>query len=422
MKAADSRSQSQAKLLLTMVLLAFVGQMMLNPVIAPLSRAMGLQEWHIGATISTAALALVVFSQFWGRRSQRIGVKRTLFMAMVIAMFGLAGFAVVAWLGVRGDLAGPALVVATLLTRGMIYGGAIAAIAPTVQAYLVNDAATESERVKAVGALGAAQGSASVLGAVLGGVFAAIGGLLLPVALMPVMMLMGIILLVLRFREQAPEALVEKPATVSFRDPRVLPYLVAGFLLFLGFSSLATLLGFAIQDRFSYSDADTAAITAGMLLTVSIVMALTQGWLVRRLDWPAYRLLRVGFAILALAGVLVALETSIWVLGAGCFLLGVGCGLAMPGYTAGPTLGMSREEQGGLAGLINANNGLTYVIAPIASTGLYGLQHAVPFIVVLGLFIAALILTLLHPTFQRQADSALLRSELGMLQESSSGR
>ncbi|STD08225.1 Metal-tetracycline/H(+) antiporter [Dermatophilus congolensis] len=399
---AESHSDSQAKLLLTMVLLAFMGQMMLNPVIAPLSRAMGLAEWQIGATISAAALALVLLSQFWGRRSQRLGVKRTLVTAMVIALCGLGGFTAVAWLGVRGVLTDGPLFVMTLLTRGLIYGGAIAAIAPTVQAHLVTHAATESERVKAVGALGAAQGAASILGAVAGGVLAAAGGLLFPVSTMPVVMLIGIVILVVRFHEQSPDRLVEKPASVSFRDRRIFPYLVTGFLLFLGFSTVATLVGFAVQDRFHFTSNGTAAITAGILLGLSLVMAFVQGGVVRRLGWPAHRLLRVGFAVMTVSGVLLFIDAPVWVFGAGCLLLGAGSGLAMPGYTAGPTLGMDRESQGGLAGLINANNGLTYVIAPIGSTALYGIHHTAPFLAVLALFTVGLVFTFVHPLFRNE--------------------
>lgn len=48
----------QTKLVLATVMLAYMGQMMLNPIIAPLSRAMGMAEWQIGATISLAAIAL----------------------------------------------------------------------------------------------------------------------------------------------------------------------------------------------------------------------------------------------------------------------------------------------------------------------------------------------------------------------------
>lgn len=63
----------QVPLLLTAVFLVYLGQLTLNPIIAPLSREVRLAEWQIGVTISVAAVMLVLTSQYWGRRSQSWG-------------------------------------------------------------------------------------------------------------------------------------------------------------------------------------------------------------------------------------------------------------------------------------------------------------------------------------------------------------
>ncbi|WP_316669282.1 MFS transporter [uncultured Propionibacterium sp.] len=383
------------------VLLAYLGQMILNPVISPLSRAMGMAEWQIGATISLAAMALVVFSQFWGRRSQRLGVKRTLFTAMTIALVALAGFAVVSWLGTAGLLAGPLLVVLVMATRGVVYGSAISAVSPSAQSYLVTHSVTEEQRVRAVGAVGAMNGFSGILGSVLGGALSAIGGLMLPITLMPVAILVGIVLLGLRFRPERSTGLVEKPASISFRDPRVAPFLVAGFLMFLAFSSVQSVIGFAVQDRFGLGPEATAAVTAVMTVIIALTMAVTQSAGVARLHWDSRRLLRSGLLVAAVGGVLMLPFGSPVIMGVGGALLGIGVGMAMPGYTAGPTMSMTVEEQGGLAGLINANNGLTYAIAPVLSTSLYGANHTVPFIGLVVLLAGGTVFCHLHPNLRR---------------------
>jgi len=81
-------------------------------------------------------------------------------------------------------------------------------------------------------------------------------------------------------------------------------------------------------------------------------------------------------------------------------LIGLGLGIAMPGYTAGLTLLMRREEQGGLAGLIGATNGLTFVIAPTLGTALYGVWPPLP--IMLGAMVMAAVaaFVLLHPRFR----------------------
>ncbi|MGL5406661.1 MAG: MFS transporter [Propionibacteriaceae bacterium] len=399
-QSTTQTDKPQTRLVLMIVMLAFLGQMMLTPVIAPLSRAMGLREWQIGATISLAAVALVLLSQFWGRRSQKIGVKKVLLLSMFIALCALIGFAAVAWLGTKALLTGPVLFLGTLGTRGLIYGGAIAAISPTAQSHLITHSNTEAERVKAVGAIGAVQGMSAILGSIFGGALAAIGGLLLPVMLMPLMMIMGIVLLAFRFHPQDSGTLIEQPRRVSFKDSRVLPFLIAGFILFLSFSSIQSVLGFAVQDRLKLSDSATAGTTALLMAVMAVAMALAQGVLVRRLGWNARKLLRAGFPLMALGAAVLIPAGSVVILAVGCLLIGVGSGLAIPGYSAGPTLAMDHDEQGGLAGLINANNGLTYVLAPVLSTTLYGLHHAAPFFVIAGMIALGCVFVYVHPAIK----------------------
>ncbi|MDK6689785.1 hypothetical protein QP246_10135, partial [Aerococcus urinae] len=93
------------------VLLAYMGQMILNPILAPLSREIGLKEWHIGATISLAAIMFSLTSTRWGRVSLRWGSRRILLIGMLAGILALSGFAMVVWLGFKGLLTGIALII-----------------------------------------------------------------------------------------------------------------------------------------------------------------------------------------------------------------------------------------------------------------------------------------------------------------------
>jgi len=131
---------------------------------------------------------------------------------------------------------------------------------------------------------------------------------------------------------------------------------------------------------------------------------LAQSVIVPRSTWAPSTLLRVGtclgamgFALLAIDGGLVLIVISVTV-------IGMGIGIAMPGYTAGPTLLMSREEQGGLAGLIGATNGLTYVVSPTAGTAMYGLSPILPIAVGGGILVLVLIFVLTHRRFRRAPE------------------
>ncbi|MBB6335658.1 MFS transporter [Schaalia hyovaginalis] len=392
---------AQAKLVVGIVFLAFMGQMLLNPIIAPLSRQMGLEEWHIGATISLAAIVLAGASSYWGRASQRLGAKRVLASGLVIAIIALSSFGVIACLGMNRTISGLGAVLGVVITRGLVYGAGISAIAPTVQAHLVTHTASENGRVKALGMIGAAQGVASIIGGIAGGALAAVGGLLLPLVVMPIVMLAGLIILLAAFKPQGPGRLSEEPKRIRFTDPRVAPWLLSGLIIFLVFSSIATIFGFTIQDRFALSATETAGVSAIYLTVMGVAMIITQAVIAPKTRWRAAKLLRTGFVIILAATALIWPSSSHALLAAGCGLLGMGMGLAMPGYNTGPTLKTGVEEQGAVAGVINANNGLAYAIAPLASTALYGWNPLAPFIISIILTAAITVFVFIHPVLRR---------------------
>jgi hypothetical protein len=63
--------------------------------------------------------------------------------------------------------------------------------------------------------------------------------------------------------------------------------------------------------------------------------------------------------------------------------------MALPGYTAGPTLALGPDEQGAVAGLINATNGSTFIAGPLIGTALYGAGPALPVVLSSLLCLAA---------------------------------
>ena len=128
----------QIPLVLSAVLIVFLGQMTLNPVIAPLAREVGLAEWQVGVTISTAAIMVVTTSQLWGRRSQSWGRKPVLVGALTLAAVSMILFTIVAQLGMTGLIGGTVLFVLFVLLRGIAFGTAIAAVPPTAQAYIAD--------------------------------------------------------------------------------------------------------------------------------------------------------------------------------------------------------------------------------------------------------------------------------------------
>lgn len=396
----NSAPTAQIKLVLTAVFLAYLAQMTLNPIIAPLSREVGLAEWQIGVTISTAAVMVVLTAQIWGRRSQSLGRKRVLVAALTLGAIATAAFALISQLGMIGVLSGTIPFVLFLVLRGIGFGTAIAAIQPTAQAYIADVTTDEATRVKGMAGVGAVQGVAQIAGSVVGGLLAAFG-LIVPILAVPVLLAFGLTLVAIRLRPEARATLIEKPASVRPTDTRVWPFLLAGFGMFTALGFIQIITGFIVQDRL-HLDAKTAGVLTGAaLLAAGVGMILAQTVVVPKTGWGPATLLRVGGVIVLLGFLVLIPDAGPVVLFGAITLIGLGLGTAMPGYTAGPTLLVSREEQGGLAGLIAANMGLTFVIAPTAGTVLYGAWTPLPIIVGAAIMAIVTLFVLLHPRFRR---------------------
>lgn len=394
----DQRQQAtQVRMVLTIVFLAFLGQMTLNPVISPLSREVHLHEWQVGLTISAAAMMLVLCSQYWGRLSQSRGRKPVLVGAMTVLTLSMVIFAVICWAGMNGLIGSPWLFIFFVLCRGILFGSALSAVIPTAQAFIANTT-TEAARVKGMAGIGAVQGIAMIAGSVTGGLLASFG-LLFSIGAVPVILLVGLMLAAWGLRPEDKTVLIPDPPRISPLDRRVAPFLVVGFGIFTAMSFIQFLIGFLIQDRFGLSGSETGLQTGVVLLLSGICMVFIQGVVVPRTKWAPTTLLRVGTAVALIGSIALLIHGPYWFLLISTTLIMGGIGIVMPGYTAGPSLLMTKEEQGGLAGLIGATNGLAFVVSPTLGTTLYGIWPNLPIVIGGVILFLVLLLVLLHPRF-----------------------
>jgi MFS family permease len=63
----------------------------------------------------------------------------------------------------------------------------------------------------------------------------------------------------------------------------------------------------------------------------------------------------------------------------GFALSSLGFGFTRPGFTAGASLAVPLAEQGGVAGVITAANGISFVAAPALGMALYHVDQRLPF-------------------------------------------
>ncbi|SKB06474.1 MFS transporter [Aeromicrobium choanae] len=382
--------------LLVSALVVYSAQGMLVPVLAPVTRLVGLGEVDLGAVMTLSAAMLVVAGPWWGREVDRIGVHAVLVRGLLIATVGAVGFAVMTEFAAREELPRWVVLGAFALTRGVLYGLGFAAVPVAALTYLASTSQGAIERTKAMGAFGAVQGISLVVGPALGGL-AAIGGLLLPVYLAPVLVgatLVAVWLLPVPERQERPER-----ERLGFRDPRVLPFLLAGGALFLGLALVEIILGFLVQDRLGLSDTATAQVVAVAGVLIGIGFAVTQAFVAPRVPGGPRALIVVGSLVAAVGYTGAVYASSTATLLPAMVVVAAGLGLAVPGYNAGATLAVEPSEHAAVAGQLSATVGLTYVAGPVLGAGLYGFNDVAPIVgaALLSIVAAALAAARLQP-------------------------
>ncbi|GGU22898.1 MFS transporter [Lentzea flava] len=392
--------KSLAPLLIT-VLVMYSAQQLLTPILAPLSRELALTETQLGLVITIAAAALTVSSPLWGRALDTIGLRRVLLAGLALCTTGLAGFAVVSSLGLDETLTPGPTFTLMLVFRSLIFGAGLAALPVAALAVAGTATTDEAERTRAVGLVGAAQGLSIVIGPAAGGVLA-VFSLLLPLYLAPAIAAV----LALWVGIGVKPAAVERPQqTVRSRPWELWPVFGVGFLMYLSLGLVQVIVGFLVADRLHLDSRATAGTVGVVLFVAGIGLVATQGALVPKLKWPAARLMRVG-APIALAGYgILTFASTTWLMAAAFLVTSVGLGLAVAGFAAAASLGVGREHQGSIAGLVNATTGLTFILGPLLSTALYEVEPVVPVIAAAVAAALAFVLSLRKP---RSADLTLV--------------
>lgn len=177
----------------------------------------------------------------------------------------------------------------------------------------------------------------------------------------------------------------ELPPRVRWTDRRIAPWIASVFGIYFANGVVQITMGFLVQDRGGLEPAPAVSITALMLLANAAGAMLMQLIVVPRLGWGPRALLRAGMTLALIALTCLTLAPTLWAVAASTFAMGVASGMASPGYSAGASLAVNAREQGGIAGVINATGAITWIVAPVSATALYGWMPLSPFLVALSL-------------------------------------
>ena len=394
-------------LVFLMLLVIAGGNTALQSILPALGRALALPDLAVALFFSLSAIVWTIAAPYWARRSDRQGRKR-------IMLVGLSGFvvatligALVMTAGLRGLIGSVALIAALSLARG-VFGLFGSATMPAAQAYVASRT-SRARRTVALGQLASAFGLGTILGPALAPFF------VLPVVTLAgplfVFALAGLLVLIL-VRARLPNDGVEaddadpaggavasmpsiggaptgasaisaaegRPTRLSWRDPRIRPFIIFGALSANAQAAASQSLGFLVIDRLGLPPIEAQKFIGIALMAGAAAALLAQWGLIGAFDLKPRQLLRwgAGFATAGLALLAAAPDYHAIVVAFG--VAGVGFGFTRPGFTAGASLAVGADEQGAVAGAVTAVNGAAFILAPAVGIGLYAIDRHLPFL------------------------------------------
>jgi len=183
-------------------------------------------------------------------------------------------------------------------------------------------------------------------------------------------------------------AAIGRGPRLSWRDPRILPFMIFGF--FSGSIQAATsqALGFLVIDTVGGDVLQAQHEIAIVFMAGAGATLLVQWGLIPLFRMTPPSLMRVGTLVAAVGTAGVALAPDFYGLVIAYALASMGYGFARPGFTAGASLAVGQDEQGGVAGAVTSINGSCFVLAPAIGIGLYQVGATLPY----GLGAGALLL------------------------------
>ncbi len=400
--AAQARPDRRGAFLLLFFCLLSVGAgntMLTAAVLPPLTRALELPDWTAGAIFSLSAAVWVVAAPYWGARSNRMGRRP-------VAAIGMAGFGasmflfgLISLFALLGWISGWLLVFLLLLFARSLFGVFGSATNPAAQAY-VADRTSREERTDQIATLtsgftlGQIAGPAAAAVLInLAAVFSPTIGLLAPIFVITVVAF-AIAWLVQRTlpenRSPIEDAGGGRPeATGLWRHPSIRPYLVYAVGLSLITGVLSQTFPYAIMDRMGVEGARSAAYTGPAMTMGAMATLIAQLVIIPRIRMSVTRLMIVGAALLSFSSLFMVWAQDFALFAFAQILFGFGQGLARPGFSAGASLAASHEQQGEVAGLVTAANGMGFVVSPIFGLVLYEqVSASAPFVFCTGLLLA----------------------------------
>ncbi len=366
---------------------------MILPLLAPFIRQLGLTEVQGGALVSAGALVMAISAIYISKQTQKFSIYQLLsigFIGMAIT-WGL--FAAVLSYGLSYAMSFIVLFSLLILTRAST-GFFMAMPQIALQSYVMTAFHSEQERSQNMAKFGALNSLGVVIGPLATTLLLLTWSMLTPlwgaVAILTAMAAW----IVLGFQgKQASQTQERDETTAKLQDvpteklqwSKLGIWLLLGFSLYVAIVTLNLTAGFYIQDRFHFDTYQSAMYFSQCSLIVGIALVLMQLAISKWFKWSIKPLLWVGLVTMVL-GLLLSLSASqIWTFQAAYIFYGIAVACLIPAFTTGAAQTAPTTLQTKIASLCTATQALSFVFAPLLSTGLYQWNQHLPYYFLLAL-------------------------------------
>jgi MFS family permease len=391
-------------LLYAAMLVAAAGNTALQSVMPAIGREIGIKDFYVAIAYTWSAVLWVLLAPYWAEKSDHHGRK-------TLTMMGVSGFVVsmtlcgIALFSGLHRWIGGALTFSLFAIFRAIYGSLGCATPSATQAYLASKT-RRSGRVAALSALSSSFGLGTIIGPAVAPLFVlplvGLAGPLFAFALIGLAVVTSVALWLPNDRygrrighgaAMSYPSLATPPTGASvlaatsprqtkrlkWNDERIRSWIVAGIVAGHAQAAILTCLGFFVIDRLHLPPWGSEGPISIVMMAGAVATLGAQWGLIPRLNLSPRALILWG-AIIGAAGLVgTMLSRDLYGITLGFALASLGFGFTRPGFTAGASLAVPLAEQGGVAGVITAANGISYVLAPTIGIGLYGLNHDLPF-------------------------------------------
>ncbi|MFZ4688193.1 MAG: MFS transporter [Polymorphobacter sp.] len=405
--------------LFAVLLTVAAGNTALQTVLPAIARVIQIPDMLVAIIFSFSALLWTFSAPYWARQSDIRGRRRLMEVGIIGFGVSMLGCGIVIYAGLKGLLV-PVATFALFAALRSLFGIFGSASNPAAQAY-VAARTSEAERTNALSSLSSAFGLGTILGPAVAPLFiiGALGlsGPLFAFAAIAVLVLLAvhrylpdddpthfpgqigaaanaIALPGLAHGAPASEPTVSGGATgaslqaaavgrtprLSWRDPRILPFMIFGFCSGSIQAATGQALGFLIIDKVGGTPLQAQQEIAIVFMAGAGATLLVQWGLIPMFRMTPPSLMRVGTLVAAVGTAGIALAPDFHALVVAYALASLGYGFARPGFTAGASLAVGQDEQGGVAGAVTSVNGSCFVLAPAVGIGLYQWGATLPYI------------------------------------------